>query len=421
MKLGEIWSYFRHRKGLLLLILGISATVGALGCKILSSPKAVQTATMQAVEAPANTYDNSLSLKIFGESNETALQLTFSDAFKKATLTMTDAALPTDSYVRVFDQFGNLLAGEYTEINDIGDAESQPVYHFRDAPKAYTLFLAPGAKIEVHAQKARFYSNLTKNEAGYFAPTLEIERYVVMENGLRKESWSEETGEATMYAMLRVYLVDQIEQYKAQVAPEVLENKGLDMTNKARILVAYYALSPEDQAIYREFMDLVENGKQPEEPIPDEPSEDEPTEEDPGGQFVPTPIEPVEKPELTPEASITDQVATSEVATNVVVASLGAGANREEELVVTDTDGSETEDEAKNPAEEQLETDGETDENAKHDSGAATVHSDKRSADRTSTNTAETKPGFLKVVIWVVLGVLVVIVFGKFFLDHYVR
>lgn len=406
MKLSEIWNYFRHRKGFLGLVLVTSIAVGVIGCRFLGAQDSVpRVANLQTIEASTNAYDNNLSFMIFGQDDKVAYQLNFSDSFRKATIVVSDVPLVTESYVRIFDQLGNFMAGEYTDTNDDENVDSQPIYRFGDAPKAYTLTLTPGAIVELHASQVHFYSSLTGQEAMDFRPESATERYVVTENGLRKEQWNPEMGTEAMYTLLRTHLIAQIEQYQAQATPEVLENKELDVANKTRVLLAYYALRPEDQVPYQEFINLVENGKQLEAPGAD----DEP------GETPFTPAQPVEE---QPEIAMPEVVAeTAEVAptlvTNISHASLGAGVNREEESDVVNTDDAEGRDIDTSKASDRRSTTEATQEET-------TIHATDLTQ-QTATISTDKKPGLVKIVIWVALGILIIVAFGKFILDHYVR
>ena len=84
-----------------------------------------------------------------------------------------------------------------------------------------------------------------------------------MENGLRKTSWSEAEGKKQMYGLLRDYIVEIIEAYKANVTDEVLNNKNLDLANKSRVMLSYYLLEVADQAPYAEFMEHLRRGGSP--------------------------------------------------------------------------------------------------------------------------------------------------------------
>lgn len=422
MDFREIWSYFRHRMGLLLLILMLSIATGVFSCKLLLSQEPVQTAVMQSVNTSAGDFDNSLNFKIFGQNDEVAYQLNFGDSFRKATITTTNVPLPTDSYVRIFDQAGNLLAGEYTETSETGSAESQLSYRFGGAPKAYTLTLMPGAVIEIHANRAWFYSNLTGKVAGYLIADVATERYVVMENGLRKEGWDVATGEAVMYVMLKEYLTQQIEQYQAEVSLEVLENKELDMANKARVLLAYYALDPADQVAYQEFINLVENGKQPEAPAtPVEEVTETTTEDSTMAQFAP--IEPVGEPVLIAET----EAQTAEVAPMTIAAmfnSLGGGGNAETETGSEgepETENGDTESVAAEEATMVEEDATEVEQVPETETNSAMEQTEIAESKTKSAAKTEEKSAVAKIVLWVALGVVILIGFAKFILDHYVR
>lgn len=265
-KIGEIWSYFKHRKGLFLVILALSGVVTLAGCAVLMprrSELANREETKQLAETPmAGVYHNSLRLKILGTGGQAACELNFDDTFSRATLTLAAEDLDAAAYLRVLGADGTLLAGEQATVAEMGTEEVK--YRFSDAPRAYTLELTPGAIVEVQAKEARVYSNLSGGEVGYFAPEQAVERYVVTVEGLRKEGWDEQTGEDVMYGLLASDLKGQIESYRETAAPEVVENKTLDVANKAQVKLAFYHLREVDQTEYTEFITALERGGTPE-------------------------------------------------------------------------------------------------------------------------------------------------------------
>lgn len=263
-KIREIWSDFRHRKVMFLMILfgSILATLG--GCVILAPKKTevAQQKNAQLAEATEEkAYNNSLNLRILGVDGQIACEMNFNDDFSKATLTIAETDLESAAYVRVLGTGGEVLAGEYTEIAET--AGERVTYRFKGSPEAATVAVEPGTMVEIQAKEARVYSNLDGGEVGYFAPEQATERYVVMENGLRKAVWDEATGDEVMYGLLAGKLQAEIEDYQAGAAKEVVENKKLDVANKSRVKLAFYNLREADQAKYRDFITALEQGGKP--------------------------------------------------------------------------------------------------------------------------------------------------------------
>lgn len=60
----------------------------------------------------------------------------------------------------------------------------------------------------------------------------------------------------------REQLIEIIEDYQAKTPTEVLKQPNVDMA-KTKVLLAYQALGPEDQAPYKEFISQVHNGSAP--------------------------------------------------------------------------------------------------------------------------------------------------------------
>lgn len=310
MKAQRVWDYVMRRKARFLMVLAMLAA-GVVGWQLLANrPMEMQ---RQAQEVTKIDYDNGLSLRIPNDAGGVAYQLRLGADFRTATVTVMDGSLADEAYVRIMNATGELMAGDYTEMREVaentspdetnkpnvsGDTdnideaeaesgdqseiketpgtgdlpeiddvpETTPSvlkYYFTDAPKSYLVNLEPGYRIEVKSAKAKFYSHLTGAEAVNFAPA-GYETYVVTENGLRKEAWSEERGEAEMYGLLKVYLETQIQNYQATITKEILNNKNLDTSNKNRVILAYYELREADREPYREFVEHLQRGGVPE-------------------------------------------------------------------------------------------------------------------------------------------------------------
>lgn len=263
MKITEIWDYLARRKILLAGILVAAFMLGLGGSFAMSKLlKVEQPRNAQSINSStAQTYKNDLSLVVLGNGDALAYRLDLTDKYRSATVTVLPTLLANEAYIRILDQAGNLVAGEYTEMVE---EEAGIKYRFAEEEKTAKYTLEPGYMIEIKAAGAQFYSSLMSEVATDFTPTSEATRYVVFEGGLRRAEWSEQEGEDAIYGMLRSYLTQVIRVYQAGLSEEMLNNKNLDVMNKNRVLLAYHALREADQAEFRDFVEHLERGGSPE-------------------------------------------------------------------------------------------------------------------------------------------------------------
>ncbi len=276
---SRVWDYLMRRK-LLLLVLIMAAVSAILTCRQLVTSSPLSRAARLVEANPEPQYNNSLYLVIYGQNQQPSYSLSFEAEFARANVTVTNNPLAAEAYVRIFDEQGQLLAGEYTTMHDQAPPvvppeddvmqESAPsditevTYLLAEEDKSYTLALKPGYIIEVRTANGSFYSTLDRREASNFSPAkAQTETYVVMQNGLRRASWSEAEGEKQMYNLLRDYIVGIIEAYQSTISEEILNNKTLDIANKTRVMLAYYLLEISDQAPYTQFMEHLRRGGLP--------------------------------------------------------------------------------------------------------------------------------------------------------------
>lgn len=463
MKLGQIWDYVMRRKAqFLMLAAAIFLAVAGVSRIIAKSQANDNLKNLESLTS--ETYNNSLVLKIAADGAKTpSYQLTFTDNYTKAMVRVTEVALQSEAYVRIFDSSGNLLRGEYTAIEDVepvtppteetdnpatlplekpeeatvetdgetGDqAESnepqtptQAVtavkYKFVDAPKNYEISLASGSIIEVHSEAARFWSTLDNGEATAFRPD-GTERYVVTTEGLSKENWDAAKTLAENYQLLKRYLVQKIEDYQTKVSDEVLSDKNLDQAAKMKVVAAYNSLAEADQASYQEFIDWLINGKPPVEDKPDEGEPDDKPER-PGDETI-KPGETVppaegEKPSDTPPIVIEEVPLPNDPATSVnnqyTVQTLGG--RNDNEVVYDQSDVAQKVTVAEEPA------------TAEPKPTTPQVIRNDNTASQNNTVTTEAKddgaegmPLWQKIAL-VTLGIVVVLGLVRFIFDHYVR
>ena len=273
MGLVRVWDYLMRRK-LLFLALLASLALTFFDISSLLTNEEILRFSQETDPTEKLSFENDLVLQV-GDTTP-SLTIKFGQEFSSASVSVTDAALISDAYVRILDTNGKLVAGEYTEVRDntppaptykaeeaLDESAGGVAYFWIDAPKTYEVRLNPGYIIELHAESADFVSTLDGKTAPAFKPTKNVERYVVTESGLRKESWTESEGEQQIYELLRRYIVAMIEDYKAKVSDEVLNNRHLDVATKTQLILAYRSLRPADQELYRDFIEHLRVGGTP--------------------------------------------------------------------------------------------------------------------------------------------------------------
>lgn len=267
MRLVRVWDYFMRRKPLLvaLFVMVVSA---AYSYQWASRQHGMNTETI--TESPvAQTIDSGLELHILGENQAPVYQITLDNDFRQATVEVGASSLASETYVRILDAAGNLVAGEYTTIYDSAqgeakmDLESGVKYYFPETPKSYTVALVPGMKIELQARGVKFYSTLDGIEVAEFAPRTELESYIVTTGGLRRADWDDSQAQAVMYQQLKRYAEQQISQYQENIPEHVLYNKTLEAERKAEIARLYAKLLPADQEAYAGFVEQLRRGGAP--------------------------------------------------------------------------------------------------------------------------------------------------------------
>ncbi len=255
--IGEIWdNLMRHklRLGLLLLAMALG---GIIGARLMSLHRPVISQAQEIGVGPMPTYDNSLTIRVLGKSGKPAYELVFASDFRSAKVTVTTESLDSDSAVKVLNPSGQVVVSEQTS------AQSGEI-KFADAPKSYSVSFGKSYIIETQGTNVQVFSNLNRSLATAFMPSGTSERYVIMTDGLRKATWSDEEGKTALYNLLKTYLVGQIESYKSRLSDEVLNNKNADVAAKNRIVSAYRTLKGADQEPYREFIQRLRRGGVPE-------------------------------------------------------------------------------------------------------------------------------------------------------------
>lgn len=246
-----------RRKPLLGLLLVLLALGGVIGAKLMAEH---QPLTNQAQEISAGAkpiYNNSLTFKIAGTSGKSAYEMVLASDFRSAKINVSAESIGSEAYVRILNPSGQVIVSEQT-------APENGENKFADTPKSYAVQLGRNYIIELHSANVQVLSNLTHIQATEFIPSGVTERYVITAKGIRKSGWSDTDGEEALYKILKKYIVSQIETYKVNLSDEVLNNKTLDVANKAQLVLAYNNLKGVDQAPYREFINHLRRGGVPE-------------------------------------------------------------------------------------------------------------------------------------------------------------
>lgn len=272
MKVGEIWDYLMRRKALLGLLLVMLAFGGFLGARIIAAHRPTTNQAQEIGVGPAPVYNNSLILRIPNRAGQIAYELKFENGFKQAKVMVAAVDLETSAYVRILNANGQLMAGEYTAMQDLtsaaGDAvrsanTADVVHRFSQAPASYSVKLSPGYVIEISAVSTQVISILDNSLATEFMPQTTTERYVVTSGGLRKESWSETQAKTALYNLLKNHIIAQIENYRQQLPDEVLNNRYLEVAPKTQIVLAWRMLDFADRLPYHDFIDNLRRGGVP--------------------------------------------------------------------------------------------------------------------------------------------------------------
>lgn len=296
----RFWDNIMRKKGLFLALMVVFIVTGLASYHLFFDlANSQRTSTQHDINIPPqppNGYVNSLILRI-----DDAYELSFNQDFTQADVKVTSQLLDYPASVRIFDDKGRLIVGEYTmmiepEIPDDADSASTPdiadntdidnltdvvadeadtttddvtvapppvQYQLATMPKSYTLDLAIGYTIEISSVETTVISSLSGKVATNYQPTSTTETYVVMLSGLRKATWDVARGNAEMYQLVREYFAGALREYAATISDDVLHNKNLDVANKAQALVAFYQLKAEDQVEFQDFIDQIRRGGWP--------------------------------------------------------------------------------------------------------------------------------------------------------------
>ena len=266
MKLLQIWDYLMRRKPLLVALFVVIMS-GFCGYRFAAQRHSVSSEALAPIPV-VKTIDNGLELHVLDDKQSPVYQLTFSDNFQQAAIEVNANSLASETYVRILDATGSLVAGEYTVIydraKDVTEESGTGVkYYFPETPKSYQVALTPGMQIELQAQNVRFYSTLDGAEVTEYTPRAQSETYIVTAGGLRRADWSEIQAQEIIYRQLQRYASQEISAYQASIPEHVLYNKTLDAAKKSEIARLYAQLLPQDKESYSEFVEQLQKGGAP--------------------------------------------------------------------------------------------------------------------------------------------------------------
>ncbi len=230
------------------------------------------------VYTPVYSYDfnNTLTMRIKGNSETYGYTIKFSDKYTKATVSFAGALIGANSgaYVKIYDENNNLISEEYAKWKSNSGTpeadEAGPYFNFKKA--SFDVSLVPGYVIEVKqpvfTNRVFFWSNTNDTAkvvdaiSGY-EPIGSVTRYIVEDGYLRREDMSEEEAKNAFYSTLRVKLISVIEDYMNNNSDDVIDNRNNDFKNKSIVYAAYSQLQAIDKEQYSEFIARITNGGHP--------------------------------------------------------------------------------------------------------------------------------------------------------------
>lgn len=270
MKIGGIWDYLMRRKALFGLLLAVLALSSFLGAKIIAAHRPISSQAQEIGVGPMPVYNNALILRIPNQAGQAAYELKFDADFKQAKVSVAAVDLEASAYVRILNANGQLVAGEYTTVQenasaatDAGQAVANVTHRFAQAPASYNVKLSPGYTIEISSKNTQVISTLNNSLATEFMPQDTTERYVVMSGGLRKAGWSDAQARTALSNLLKNHIINQIENYRRQLSDEVLNNRHLEVASKTQIVLAWRMLDFADRLPYHDFINNLRRGGVP--------------------------------------------------------------------------------------------------------------------------------------------------------------
>ncbi len=221
-------------------------------------------------------YNNYLSLRLLGNYDTYGYKLTFSDNYKKATIEFGQANYSNyqNVEVRISDEKGNIISDEKKSYDADGNLIENGIY-FNFKKGNYSIDIKKGYIIEVihsgyqskgygsQLNRVVWNSTLTNQVISSYDALAETTKYIVEDNGIRREDMTLKQMQEINYSMLRQTMIDIIESYKNTVTEEELNNKNINFTQKANVIYAYKQLNSNDQKNYQEFINQIIAGGKP--------------------------------------------------------------------------------------------------------------------------------------------------------------
>lgn len=212
--------------------------------------------------------NNYLSFILKGYFDTYGYKLTFSDSYKKAKIEFGGAAYNgiSEAAVKITDDKGKVISNEVKGYDNKGNLVNGGLY-FNFNKGAYQVDLKPGYIIEIthskFAQKVVWTNTLLNEEAKEYRPTATKTKYIVVENGVRMESMSEDEQQDISYQAFKKYATSIIDAYQKKVTDEELNNKFINFKEKSNIIYLYNNLRKEDQNTYQELIEKIKKGGTP--------------------------------------------------------------------------------------------------------------------------------------------------------------
>jgi hypothetical protein len=212
-----------------------------------------------------NSYDNSYSVILKGYYDTYGYKLTFTNNFKKATISFGGAGYINinKASVTIYDKNGNKISSEEKGYDDKGNLVDGGIY-FNFNKGSYDINIESGYVIEItHSnatKKVVWTNNLTNSQVNELTPQSTTTRYVVTDNGIKLENMSDGESQNISYKYLKEYLMNIIEEYKKTVTEDELNNRFIKIESKSKVINAYNNLRAEDQTDYAELITKIKQG-----------------------------------------------------------------------------------------------------------------------------------------------------------------
>ena len=207
---------------------------------------------------------NYLSVVLKGIYDTYGYKLTFSDYYKKATISFGQAGYYNgDVKVVIKDTKKNIVSEEIKGYDSSGNRVDGGQYFNFNKP-SYTVNLEPGYTIEIthynYKNKVSWINTLTNINAISYTPKSSTTVYKIVENGIIMNGMDEEERKNIEYESLKQYAINIIDNYKATVTKEEIENRIINYKKKPQVIYVYGLLKDVDKKPYQEFITKIIQG-----------------------------------------------------------------------------------------------------------------------------------------------------------------